>query len=665
MQIINSNKYVISNYLPIAIIFSIALIYSWQFHFQFLTEFPEHIHAWSQSDWYAIALGFTNNGFDFFHPQSFNLYPNCSSPKVWPTTLEGITAVDFPIHHYVMAILMKLTGDYSPFFPRLYVLIYSYIGLYFLFLLSKKFFSNNWMGILLPVFALSSPVFIYYQISFLPSVPSFSNTIIAYYFFFQFLDTKRYKHLTIAVLFFLLASMPRTPFFIFFFASFCQVFYLIFASKQINQQALYYFGIGFLIFFGYYFYNKYLADTYGSIYLRKLLYAKSFDEVVSVLELAVKNWGLHYFTTFHYYFLCLIAGLMLVFAIFKIKQTSFLLRNHLGFHIIIIWIGVLTYFVLMLEQFKAHDYYFIDSFFIPIVFTLIFFISVIPKNTIINYTFLALTLILANNSFGENKDRQHQRRSTGTWDTVKYDNRAYKDSDEFLSKTGIPQSAKILALKTFTTNSVLILMNRKGFTQLFDERNDIEFALQQDFDFVAINDMYLEYPVLELMPELPSVLNRIGGNGKISVYKRATTTQSRNDFLGLNDSTLKKVNFNYSNDNKLKKPKYSDEEFNTLKIIKEDKIEDKFIHKIIVNLSLVSLDSADIFLFLSAKNKEEEFNNMTKLTKLKSESDSALQSFIFPLGMKFTAQDSLDLYIWNPKKSKQLVNLLNVELIYE
>ena len=58
--------------------------------------FPSFIHAWTQSDRYSLALGFLNNGFDFFHPQTFNLI-----------TVDGITRVDFPIHEYLVAIIMK------------------------------------------------------------------------------------------------------------------------------------------------------------------------------------------------------------------------------------------------------------------------------------------------------------------------------------------------------------------------------------------------------------------------------------------------------------------------------------------------------------------------------------------------------------------------------
>lgn len=665
MQIINSIKQISVKNLPLAIVFFIALAFSWKFHFQYLSDFPNYIHAWSQTDWYAIALGFINNGFDFFHPQSFNLNPSCYSPKVWPKELEGITAVDFPIHHYVMAILMKITDDYSPFFPRLYVLIYAYVGFYFLYLFSKKILSANWLSIIFPLFVLSSPVFIYYQISFLPSIPSFSNTIIAYYFFFQFLDGKQYKSLAIAVLFFLLAAMPRTPFFIFFFASFCHSIYLIVISKQINKQALYFFGLGFLVFFGYYFYNKNLAETYGSIYLRNLLYAKSFDEIIFVVKKAAIAWGLHYLTTFHYYFLAFIAGLAALFTILKVKRPSFLLRNQLGFHLFIIWIGVLMYFILMLEQFKAHDYYFIDSFFIPIIFSLLFLMCFIPQNIISNIGFFIVYLVFTNNAFGENLDRQNERKASGIWDTAKYENRAYKGSDSFLNEIGIPKTAKMLALDTYSTNAVLILMNRKGFTQLFNERSDLEFALQHDFDFVVMNDLYIEKPILELMPELPSILNRINGNGKISLYKRAEKVQTKEEFLGFSGFGNQTTKYDFPNKGDTIEFEDIKEEFEPLKIIKGNKVQHKFIHKMKVNIDSDIQGDNDIFLCLSAKNKEEEFNYMYAFKDSKQNLGTNLSEFVFPIGMKFSQSDSIELYFWNPQKKYHHINSLQIELMHQ
>lgn len=74
------------------------------FQHKYLNEFPSHIHAWAQSDRYALSLGFLDNGLDFFRPQTF-VY-NHQFPHNWKVPSEKtITAVDFPLHDYIPALL--------------------------------------------------------------------------------------------------------------------------------------------------------------------------------------------------------------------------------------------------------------------------------------------------------------------------------------------------------------------------------------------------------------------------------------------------------------------------------------------------------------------------------------------------------------------------------
>src|SRR5438067_11466151 len=84
--------------------FFVAGVLSFYFFHKRITLFPSFHHSWSQSDRYALAIGFLRNGLDFFHPQTFNLI-----------TTNGITQVDFPIHDYLVALMMKLTGVHQPF----------------------------------------------------------------------------------------------------------------------------------------------------------------------------------------------------------------------------------------------------------------------------------------------------------------------------------------------------------------------------------------------------------------------------------------------------------------------------------------------------------------------------------------------------------------------
>ena len=73
---------------------------------------------------------------------------------------------------------------------------------------------------------------------------------------------------------------------------------------------------------------------------------------------------------------------------------------------------------MMLKQFVAHDYYFLDSLFIPIILFLILFSSYIQfpnkkMNLILNFIVLsAITIPLVLNA----KKMQSSRRETGDWD---------------------------------------------------------------------------------------------------------------------------------------------------------------------------------------------------------------------------------------------------------
>ena len=112
------------------------------FQFQKINEFPQYKHCWAQCDRYALALGFINNGGDFFHPETFiynNQFPTGDFNTIRNTT---ITSVDFPIHDYCVSLLMRIFHTFDPWCFRLYILIYSVIGLFFLYRLIS-FFTNS------------------------------------------------------------------------------------------------------------------------------------------------------------------------------------------------------------------------------------------------------------------------------------------------------------------------------------------------------------------------------------------------------------------------------------------------------------------------------------------------------------------------------------------
>ena len=184
MNMVNNQN--IKNVFVIITIVSLSVIY----HSRYINEFPSHIHAWAQSDRYALSLGFLDNDLNFFKPQT--LVYNHQFPDKWKVPSEKtITAVDFPIHDYIPALLMKISGNTSPWVFRIYILLYSFLGLFFLFKLSYAITKDFIKSVFVVVFTATSPIYVYYQAGFLPTIPSLSNAIIGIFFYYKFLNENK------------------------------------------------------------------------------------------------------------------------------------------------------------------------------------------------------------------------------------------------------------------------------------------------------------------------------------------------------------------------------------------------------------------------------------------------------------------------------------------
>ena len=177
----------------------------------YMNEYPTHIHAWAEQDHYALALGFINNGFDFFHPETM-IY-NKQFPGWWKEAYDNtITSVDFPIHEYTVALLMKLLGSTSPWVFRFWTLFWGFLGLFFLFKVAYRL-TVDWMkSALVTAIALTSPVYTYFLNGFLPSIPALSLGIIGLWFYLKYYENNQRKHFHLSIAFLTLAMLMRTTF---------------------------------------------------------------------------------------------------------------------------------------------------------------------------------------------------------------------------------------------------------------------------------------------------------------------------------------------------------------------------------------------------------------------------------------------------------------------
>ena len=299
---------------------------------------PSFIHAWTQSERYAISLQFLNNGFDIFHPATFNLQ-----------TVDGITRMDLPLNEFVVAILMKIFGTTAPVIFRMYMLCVSITGLTFLYLLAKKTTKSELKSWIVVVFVFFSPLYTYYQVGFIPCVPAIAFVFIAYYYLYSYKAEQKRKHFYLSTLFFLLAAMIRFPFFVFLFGLLLQQVYCAFKQKKILRHEFIGFFIAFGLFAGYYFYNVHLGKIYGNMFLDRFLPAKSFRELIIIIEVMYQHWLFHYFTFWHYVLLFLSIACTII----AYRKSRYMVNKAMWFNLFIVGGGTVLYFLLMAFHHKC------------------------------------------------------------------------------------------------------------------------------------------------------------------------------------------------------------------------------------------------------------------------------------------------------------------------
>lgn len=291
---VNSRYY--SNLFFIIIIFIISLLFS----YNSINDFPSHKHNWAQCDRYALSLGFLRNGGDFFHPETFifnNQFPDGDFMRTYETS---ITSVDFPIYDYCISILMRVFNTTQPWCFKIFVFIYSIIGLFYLYKLITIFTTSQFKALTIILFTLSSPVFLSYQSSFLPTIPSLANCFIALYFLFSFYKSNLKKHFFYFILFISIASLARLPFVMVLVAVICLEFLVSVYEKKFHVFKWSSFFVSIICIVGYLFYNNYLRDQYGSLFLNHIIPANNFDEFIEFLHTIYERWFYKYFSMFHY-----------------------------------------------------------------------------------------------------------------------------------------------------------------------------------------------------------------------------------------------------------------------------------------------------------------------------------------------------------------------------
>lgn len=526
----------------LALILSLGLF----FHAKNLNEFPLWTHAWAQSDRFAIALGFLDNGFDFFHPQTFVMNKQFPGDFLEPGT-TSITAVDFPIHEYIIAAGMKLAQTRDPWVFRCYELLLSFLGLFYFYRLSRLVDNNKLSSLFLTGLVATAPLFTYYQAGFLPGIPSLSISIVGVYYYFKHRKTNKPGTFILSIALFTLAAATRTPFVIPLIAITSMEFLRMIQERKFfwKHWGTLFLGFGFLA--SYFIYNNHLRAEYGSIFLNKLKPAASFGEAIDIVATVFDTWIYHYFNPIQIVLLAFLITIAILQFLKKRGEFESLSRKLLQFTLISL-LGCLFFLFAMLQQFRVHDYYFLDTFFLPgILFFLLLFRYLKSSIESINYSiYLAAGLLVLMVYLAASI--QEEKRGTGHWDKIASMVRDYKGLDVKLDSMGISRSATLLVLDSQAPNIPFIRMQRKGFAVVTTSEANLKNALNWKYDYILLQDEWFLSDIFPNYPEIINYMHKVADLGPVSIFKHIEFEKERTlaDFYRLNEKpALLKVNTDF------------------------------------------------------------------------------------------------------------------------
>lgn len=646
-------------------VFTVLLLLASKFLFQdTMDKYPTTIHAWTQSDRIAIAQNFQSNGFDFFHPSTYNLL-----------TKDGITQVDFPIHDYLVAILSSTFNSTIVTTFRWYNFLYSILGFIFLFncfLALRNSYPRAYFG---TFFIFTLPFLVYYLNGFLPSIPSLANFYIGIYFLIHSKKTNSPNKIWLSSLFITLAALGRSPFVVFLFAMIINNLYHQKKKGVFNIKPIAPYVLGFAFFLIYWAYNVWLGKTYGSMFLNESLHFNSFDQLVETLSIAWDRWAGQWFSAYHFFSILLLFSCYFYFSRYRLRQDKF--WSEWKSYIWISLIGVFIFFFALGQQFGEHDYYYIDSF-LPIAVLILLYVLSRLEIPQLWYTPLATVCALfVFYFFSSAKEIQSLRYTPPFNDRIDYATRIYIDSKNDFANWGIEETDTLYVIEANSTNIPFTIWNNKGYTNLYSRPDTLIKELQRDFTYAVLVDSFFRQTTFKDYPELLTKLKKVNSNGELSIYQKQ---KEENPALFVDRMYHFSVS-NFDDQNGLSKDQMrggikqtvndslgqslllqSNSEFPlSIKTHLIAPLEDRPLRMHIVG-DFYQTDTANYRLVCSVNNF---YKSHYTESHLKKNNQWYTHQFDFKIGAHFFEEgDEVKLYFWNPQKKELIVDNLNI-LIYQ
>jgi 4-amino-4-deoxy-L-arabinose transferase-like glycosyltransferase len=440
------------NYFFVLLLITIYLILDFQ---NILLLHPQGIHFIRQTDSLSFASNYFKHGFNFFHPQVFNLQ-----------STDGRAACEFPILYYITSLLYLIFNEHD-FILRIITLSITSAGFLYLFKLLFKLLQDLVYAIAFSLLFISSTVLLYYTNNFLPDASALGFTLIGWYYFFAFIKNRNSQiSILICFIFFSLASLLKVTYFLNPVAAILSL--LVYnSSNEIkmknafrnNVMPLVIFTLSFMVVLSWnvyvYYYNKINHDNYFLIQSRPI-WSLSKNQVVEIFDYISNYWYSKYYyqSTFHVFFAIIVAGILFI----RKSERIILILS------LILAMGSICYLLLFFSQFKDHDYYFIAL--IPAIIFLVInaFIAITNKYPGLINNYIARLLISAlcilSLNYAREKLIQRFNNSPDLYSSIGY---KLAGARNYLDSLGISENAKFIIITDQTPNGGLYTINRPGW----------------------------------------------------------------------------------------------------------------------------------------------------------------------------------------------------------
>ena len=261
-----------------------------------------------------------------------------------------------------------------------------------------------------------------------------------------------------------------------------------------------------------------MRQEYGSLFLASLLPVKNMEEVHIVMQNVHDRWRFHYFQRMqHWLYVAVVIGALVTLIVRRKSLHSEDKRLSLWWFVAIWVFGEILFVIAMSRQFCDHDYYFLDSMYLPVVMSFAGLLCILPNPSRRwgRITVLAAVLALVGFMTKEACNMQKVRRLEGV-ETLETAIR-YKTANRMLEETGYgSKDLRFLALFSYPQNLPFVMMDREGYSVMKNKPAVVAHALTFDYDYILVEDEVYRRLFEEADYILPR-LQRLAGDGKISV----------------------------------------------------------------------------------------------------------------------------------------------------